>query len=137
MFSCSQGHSLVLCRFHRASKRGGVARSGPGAAGCGSSQRHAPVDGIRDLRSGHRVVSTLDRACFAGCWRVATSPLLPQRRFAGRARSYLVGEIPVHDSACADVEYHEDTQPLKGRGHDDEEVAGEHDAGMIMEERCP
>ena len=37
----------------------------------------------------------------------------------------VVGEIPVHDLACADVEDDEDVQPLKGGGHHDEEVAGQ------------
>jgi hypothetical protein len=49
----------------------------------------------------------------------------------------VVGEIPVHDLACADVEDDEDVQPLKGGGHHDEEVAGEYGAGMIAEERGP
>ena len=33
----------------------------------------------------------------------------------GPFRSWLFGEIPVHDTACADVEYDEDVQLLKGR----------------------
>jgi hypothetical protein len=49
----------------------------------------------------------------------------------------VVGEIPVHDLACADVEDDEDVQPLKGGGHHDEEVAGEYGAGMIADERGP
>ena len=49
----------------------------------------------------------------------------------------VVGEIPVHDPACADVEDDEDVQPLKGGGHHDEEVAGEYGAGLIAEERGP
>src|SRR4029434_5601629 len=49
----------------------------------------------------------------------------------------VVGEIPVHDLACADVEDDEDVQPLKGGGHHDEEVAGEYGAGMIAEARGP
>ena len=31
----------------------------------------------------------------------------------------------------------EDVQSLKGGHHHDEEIAGQHDAGMIMEERRP
>jgi hypothetical protein len=52
-------------------------------------------------------------------------------------RSGVVGEIPVHDSACADVEEGEDVQPLKGGRHHDDEVAGEDATGMIVEERRP
>ena len=51
----------------------------------------------------------------------------------GPFRCGVFGEIPVHDSACADVEDDEDVQSLKGGGHHDEEVAGEsrrrHDCG--------
>jgi hypothetical protein len=49
----------------------------------------------------------------------------------------MVGEIPVHDLACANVEQDEHVQSLKGGRHHDEEVAGEHGAGMIVEERRP
>ena len=49
----------------------------------------------------------------------------------------VAGEIPVHDPACADVEKDEDVELLKGGGHDDEEVAGEYGAGVIVEERRP
>jgi hypothetical protein len=62
-----------------------------------------------------------------------TVPELLDRPF----RPGAVGEIPVHDSACADVEEDEHVQPLKGGRHDDEEVAGEYGAGMIVEERRP
>ena len=62
----------------------------------------------------------------------------PISKLLGRPfRRGVVSEIPVHDSACADVEHHEDVQPLKGRGHDDEEVASQHDASIIVEECCP
>jgi hypothetical protein len=49
--------------------------------------------------------------------------------------TWAVGEIPMHDSACADVEEDEHVQPLKSGRHDDEEVAGEYGTGMIVEER--
>ena len=52
-------------------------------------------------------------------------------------RPGVVGKIPVHDPACADVEENEDVQSLKGGGDHDEEVTGEYGAGMIAQERGP
>ena len=52
----------------------------------------------------------------------------------GPLRCRVLSEIPVHDSACANVENHEDVQPLKGGGYYDEGVAGEDDAAVIVEE---
>ena len=62
-----------------------------------------------------------------------TVPELLDRPF----RRGLVGEIPVHDAPCADVEEDEDVQPLEGGRHHDEEVAGEYAVGVIVEERRP
>jgi len=64
--------------------------------------------------------------------RQAVSELL-DRPFRPR----VVGEIPVHDPACADVEKDEHVQPLEGGRHHDEEVAGEDGAGVIVEECRP
>ena len=47
------------------------------------------------------------------------------------------GDIPVHHAARRDVEQDKDVQPLKRRGHDQEEVAGEHGTRMIVEEGGP
>jgi hypothetical protein len=47
------------------------------------------------------------------------------------------GDIPVHDSACRDVEEDEDVQPLKCGRDDQEEVAREHSTRMIVEECGP
>jgi hypothetical protein len=55
----------------------------------------------------------------------------------GPFRRRVFRQIPVHDPACAGVEDDEDVQPLKRGGHDEEEVAGENGAGVIVEERCP
>jgi hypothetical protein len=55
----------------------------------------------------------------------------------GPLRCGVLSEIPVHDSACANVENHEDVQPLKGGGYYDEGVAGKDDAGVIVEEGRP
>ena len=52
-------------------------------------------------------------------------------------RPRVVGEIPVHDPACADVEKDEHVQSLEGGRHHDEEVAGEDGAGVIVEECRP
>ena len=49
----------------------------------------------------------------------------------------VVGEIPVHDPACADVEKDEHVQSLKGGRHHNEEVAGEYGAGMVVQEHRP
>lgn len=48
-----------------------------------------------------------------------TIPDLLNRPF----RPGMVREIPVHDPACADVQEHEQVQPLKVGSHRDEEVA--------------
>ena len=50
---------------------------------------------------------------------------------------WVVGEIPMHDAACADVEDDKDVPPLKGSRDRDEEVTGENGAGMIAQERGP
>jgi len=55
----------------------------------------------------------------------------------GPLRRRAVGEIPMHDAACADVEDDKDVQPLKGSRDHDEEVTGENGAGMIAQERGP
>jgi hypothetical protein len=51
-----------------------------------------------------------------------TVPELLDRPF----RSGVVGQIPVHDPAGADVEEDEHAYPLEGGGDHDEEVAGEY-----------
>ena len=45
----------------------------------------------------------------------------------------MVGEIPVHDPACADVEENEHLESLKSGRHHDEKVAGEDSADVIVE----
>ena len=68
-----------------------------------------------------------------GALQRQTVPELLDRPF----RLGMVGEIPVHDPACADVEEDEHIESLKsGRDHD-EEVAGEDSAGVIVEECRP
>jgi hypothetical protein len=54
-----------------------------------------------------------------------------------RIRRGVVGETPVHDPACRDIEDHEDVQSSKRGGHHDEEVAREYRVGMIVEKRRP
>jgi hypothetical protein len=77
-------------------------------------------------------IPILDEEAIRAVYR-QTIPDLLDRPF----RVGVVGEIPVHDPACADVEADEHVQPLKGGRHHDEEVTGEYGAGMIVEERRP
>ena len=62
-----------------------------------------------------------------------TVPELLDRPF----RRGMVGEIPVHDPACADVEEDEHIESLKSGRHHDEKVAGDDSADVIVEECRP
>jgi len=47
------------------------------------------------------------------------------------------GDIPVHHSACRDIDQDEYVQALKRGGYDQEEVAREHGTRMIVQEGGP
>jgi len=49
----------------------------------------------------------------------------------------VVGEIPLQHPACGDVDEHEHVQALKCDRHDQEEVARENGASMVLEKCCP
>jgi hypothetical protein len=74
----------------------------------------------------------LDEKAILAIQRKAVAELLN-----GPLRRGVVGEIPMHDAACADVEDDKDVPPLKGSRDRDEEVTGENGAGMIAQERGP
>ena len=93
-------------------------------------KRHRPKGLVHGWRE--NAIAIMDEEAIGAFQRQAVSELL-DRPF----RSGAVSEIPVHHPACADVEEDEDVQPSKGGRNHDEEVAGEHGAGMIVEERRP
>ena len=75
-------------------------------------ERNHPIETLAPGRPNEEPVDAIQRK---------TVPKLLDRPFRGG----VVGEIPVHDPACPDVEDDEDVQSLKGGGHHDEEVAGQ------------
>ena len=93
-------------------------------------ERHRPKGLVHGRRED--AIAIMDEKAIRAIQR-QTVPELLNRPF----RRGVVGEIPVHDPAGADVEENEDVQPLKGGRHHDEEVAGEYGAGMIAQERGP
>jgi hypothetical protein len=60
-------------------------------------------------------------------------PELLDRPFSGR----VLGDVPVQDSPCSDIEYDEDVQALERSRYDHREVAREDRARMVVEERGP
>ena len=97
-------------------------------------RQHLERHQLKGLVHGRRedAIAIMDEKTIPAIQR-QTVPELLDRPF----RRGVIGEIPLHDPAGADVEEDEDVQPLKGGRHHDEEVAGEDGAGMIAQERGP
>ena len=62
-----------------------------------------------------------------------THAKLLHRPLSGR----MLGHVPVQQSARADVEHDKDVDKSKPCRHRHEEIAGQHVAGMIADERAP
>ena len=77
-------------------------------------------------------VAIVDEEAIAGMKREAIPKLL-DRPFSGG----IGGEVRVHHSTCGNVEDDKDVDPLKRGGHDQEAVAREHIAGMVVKKGRP
>jgi len=113
--SCGSDDALTMCvRLRRAHRR------------LDHLERHRPKGFVNGGRED--AVTIVDEHAIHAIERQAVAELLD-----GPVCRGMLGEIPVHDSACVDVEGDKDVQPLKrGRDHD-EEVASEHGAGRCLQ----